>query len=167
MISIGDTAPLFVAKSTHGDINLENMKGGWVVLYFYPKDNTPGCSTQAMDFTASKKKFEKLNCTIFGISPDSVEKHHKFTEQKELNITLLSDEDHTIAQSYGAWRLKKNFGKEYMGIVRTTYLIDPKGVVAYIWNSVKVRQKRQKDGKQYEVLHIDKVLEKLQKLQDI
>ena len=138
MIKAGDKAALFEAHSTQGAINMASMTGGWVVLYFYPKDNTPGCTTQAMDFTVAKQKFAKLNCTILGVSGDSMQKHDKFVEQKNLAIALISDEDHNIAQSYGAWKLKKNFGKEYMGIVRTTYLIDPQGVVVYVWNSVKV-----------------------------
>ncbi len=108
-------------------------------FYFYPKDNTPGCTTEALDFTALVPEFTALNAVIVGVSPDSEKSHGRFIEKKELTIELLSDPDHQTAEAYGVWQLKKFMGKEYMGIVRSTFLIDPQGQVAAIWSKVKVK----------------------------
>ena len=153
MLKVGDKAPDFcLPNQDNEEICLRDFAGSWVVLYFYPKDNTPGCTTEALDFTALKSEFEKEGATILGISPDSVKRHQNFITKKELQITLLSDEDKEVAQKYGVWQLKKMYGKEYMGIVRSTFLIDPDGNIAEIWTKVKVKE------------HAKKVLERLREL---
>ena len=120
------------------EISLRDLEGKWIVLYFYPKDNTPGCTTEACDFTANIPSFETRNAVVLGISPDSPKKHRSFIEKHHLGITLLADESNDVAKAYGVWQMKKNYGKEYMGIVRSTFLIDPDGKIAHIWNNVKV-----------------------------
>jgi peroxiredoxin Q/BCP len=153
MLQVGDKAPDFcLVNQDSEEVCLRDLQGSWVVLYFYPKDNTPGCTTEALDFTALKSEFEKEGATILGVSPDSVKKHQNFIAKKELGITLLSDEDKEVLKKYGVWQLKKNFGKEYMGVVRSTFLIDPDGKIAYIWPKVKVKG------------HAQEVLEKLKEL---
>jgi len=153
MLQIGDRAPDFCLPNQDSEeVCLRDLQGSWVVLYFYPKDNTPGCTTEALDFTALKSEFEKEGATILGVSPDSIKKHQNFITKKELGITLLSDEDKEVLKKYGVWQLKKNFGKEYMGVVRSTFLIDPDGKIAYIWPKVKVKG------------HAQEVLEKLKEL---
>ncbi len=155
MLKVGDKAPDFCLPNQDGEeVCLRDLQGSWVVLYFYPKDNTPGCTTEALDFTALKSEFEKEGATILGVSPDSIKKHQNFIAKKELGITLLSDEDKEVLKKYGVWQLKKNFGKEYMGVVRTTFLIDPDGKIAYIWPKVKVKG------------HAKEVLEKLKELKE-
>lgn len=153
MLKAGDTAPEFcLPNQDEVEVCLRDFKGKWVVLYFYPKDNTPGCTTEACDFTASFPDFTKLNAVILGVSPDSPKKHRNFIEKKELGITLLADEEKEVATSYDVWRMKKNYGREYMGIVRTTFLINPKGEIAKVWNNVRVKE------------HVQKVKEELEKL---
>jgi len=153
MLNIGDSAPQFCLPNQDSEeICLRDFAGTWVVLYFYPKDSTPGCTTEALDFTALKSEFEKEGATIFGVSPDSIKRHCNFIAKKELTITLLSDEDKDVAKAYDVWQLKKLYGKEYMGIVRSTFLIDPDGKIAYIWSKVKVKN------------HAQEVLEKLKEL---
>ncbi len=120
-------------------MSLQDFNGRWLVLYFYPKDNTPGCTTQAIDFTSKLVEFHSLNAQIVGISPDSIASHEKFITKHNLGITLLSDPEHQIADLYQVWQLKKFMGKEYMGIVRSTFLIDPTGNIAHIWANVKVK----------------------------
>ena len=140
MLKVGDKAPEFcLPNQDEAQVCLRDVVGRWIVLYFYPKDNTPGCTTEACDFTASMPEFDNLDGIILGVSPDSPKKHRNFIEKKELGITLLSDESTQMAQSYGVWRLKKMCGKEYMGIVRTTFLINPEGKIARIWENVKVK----------------------------
>jgi peroxiredoxin Q/BCP len=117
---------------------LKDFRGKWVILYFYPKDNTPGCSLEAVQFTRAKEDFEANNATILGVSPDSPESHCSFSDKKGLTLTLLSDSDHEVAKAFEVWKPKKMFGKEYFGIVRTTFLIDPKGTIAHIWPKVMV-----------------------------
>ena len=124
-------------KDKH-NVCLKEFKGKWVVLYFYPKDNTPGCSLEAIQFTRDKKTFEQHNAEILGISPDSPESHCSFTEKKDLSITLLSDSKHEVMTAYGVWKPKKMFGREFLGAVRTTFLIDPTGRIAHIWPKVTV-----------------------------
>lgn len=139
MLEKGQKAPNFTLKSTSGeDITLSNFKGKNVVLYFYPKDMTPGCTTEACDFRDQSKLFEELDSIVLGVSPDPVEKHQEFTEMHGLPFPLLADVEHDVAENYGAWQLKKNFGKEYMGIQRATFLIDKEGKVAKVWPKVKV-----------------------------
>ena len=140
MIEIGEKAKDFcLPNQDEVDICLRDLRGKWVVLYFYPKDNTPGCTTEACDFTQSLPNFEELDAVILGVSPDSPKKHRNFIEKKDLKITLLSDEDKKVLEDYGVWQLKKMCGREYMGVVRSTYLIDPEGKVAYRWDKVKVK----------------------------
>jgi len=153
MLEVGNKAPDFCLPNQDSEeICIRDFQGSWVVLYFYPKDNTPGCTTEALDFTALKSEFEKMGATIFGVSPDSIKRHCNFIAKKELKIALLSDEDKEAAKAYGVWQLKKLYGKEYMGIVRSTFLINPDGEIAYIWPKVKVKG------------HAQEVLEKLQEL---
>jgi peroxiredoxin Q/BCP len=153
MLEVGNKAPDFCLPNQDSEeICIRDFQGSWVVLYFYPKDSTPGCTTEALDFTALKSEFEKLGAAILGVSPDSIKRHCNFIAKKELKITLLSDEDKEVAKAYGVWQLKKLYGKEYMGIVRSTFLINPDGEIAYIWPKVKVKG------------HAQEVLEKLQEL---
>ena len=116
---------------------LHDFRGKWAVLYFYPKDNTSGCTREAKDFTAMKEEFEKFNAVIIGISKDSPKSHTKFIEKHNLGILLLSDENHEILEKYGAWGKKKNYGREYFGTIRSTFLIDPEGRIRYIWPKVR------------------------------
>ena len=155
MLKIGDTAPEFCLPNQDDvEICSRDLKGKWVVLYFYPRDNTPGCTTEACDFTEAAPDFSDLDAVILGVSADSTKKHRNFIEKKELGITLLSDEDTSMMQKYDVWQLKKNYGKEYMGIVRTTFIIDPEGVVQAVWEKVRVKE------------HVAKVKEELEKLQN-
>lgn len=154
MIEIGKKAPAFHLKNAHGDkLRLSDFLGQWVVLYFYPKDDTPGCTTEACEFTAGIRSFEKLECVVFGCSPDSPESHQKFIEKYKLKVELLSDPEHTAMEKYGAWGEKVLYGKKRIGVIRSTVLIDPDGKVAHHWRSVKTRG------------HAGKVEEKLQQLQ--
>jgi thioredoxin-dependent peroxiredoxin len=139
-MKIGQSAPAFTASDREGKITtLQDFKSQWLVLYFYPKDNTPGCTTQAIEFTGKLPEFHSLNTQVVGISPDSIASHGKFIDKHNLEIILLSDPEHQIAEDYGVWQLKKFMGKEYMGIIRSTFLIDPSGNIAHIWSSVKVK----------------------------
>lgn len=134
ILKLGDQAPLF----TTPECNLANYKGQVVVLYFYPKDDTPGCTIEAREFAANKEVFDKLNAVVFGVSKDSSKSHDKFKEKYCLNFALISDSDSSICQSYGTLVNKSMFGKSYLGIERSTFLIDKEGRIAYIWNNVKV-----------------------------
>lgn len=139
-IEEGKKAPEFCLPDQDGkDVCLRDCKGQWVVLYFYPRDNTPGCSLEAMAFTSFREEFEKLNAVILGISKDNPESHRRFREKKKLTIRLLSDENTEVHKAYGVWKLKKMAGKEYMGTVRTTFLINGKGDVEYVWNNVRAK----------------------------
>jgi peroxiredoxin Q/BCP len=139
-MNIGDKAPDFSLENQAGEnISLKQFEGKWVILYFYPKDNTSGCTLEAVEFTALKEELEKMNAVILGVSPDSVKSHYNFIGKKELGITLLSDPGHQVIEAYGAWQLKKNYGREYYGVVRSTVLIDPRGKIAYIWPKVKAK----------------------------
>ena len=140
-LEIGQAAPTFSLSNAQGETKtLQDFAGQWLVFYFYPKDNTPGCTTEAIDFTALKPEFAKLNATIVGVSPDSGTSHQKFIKKKELAIELLSDPEHQVAEAFGIWQLKKFMGKEYMGIVRSTFLIDPTGKIAHTWPKVRVKE---------------------------
>ena len=161
-LEIGTKAPEFcLPNQDEVEICLRDLKGKWIVLYFYPKDNTPGCSTQACDFTQAEPIFDDMNAVILGVSADSCKKHRNFIEKKELDITLLSDEEKTVCNLYGIWQQKKMAGREYMGIVRTTYLINPDGNIAHVWNKVRVRVKKKIDGEPVELLHTDDVKKQL------
>lgn len=140
----GQSAPNFCLNNAQGETKtLESFTGKWLVFYFYPKDNTPGCTTEALDFTALYDEFMALNAVVVGVSPDSEKSHQRFLEKKELTIELLSDPDHKVAEDYGIWQLKKFMGKEYMGIIRSTFLIDPQGKIAHSWIKVKVKNHAQ------------------------
>ncbi len=166
MLEIGNKAPSFcIPNQDDVEICLRDLMGKWIVLYFYPKDNTPGCSTQACDFTVQEPLFEDLDAVILGVSADSPKKHRNFIEKKELGITLLADEEKTTCESYGVWQLKKMAGREYMGIVRSTFIINPDGEIAAVWDKVRVRKKKKVNGEQIELLHVDEVREKLKELQ--
>ncbi len=141
MLEVGDTIPAFcLPNQDEEEICFRDIKGRWAVIYFYPKDNTPGCTTEACDFTMVLPDFTSLNAIILGVSPDSPKKHRNFIEKKELGITLLADEDKELCKLFGVWQQKKNFGKEYMGVVRSTYLIAPDGTLAYKWEKVRVKE---------------------------
>lgn len=153
-LNSGDRAPGFILlDQDDNEVSLEQLKGKWVVLYFYPKDNTPGCTVEAIDFTGFKAELEEKNAVVLGVSPDSTKSHRNFISKKSLTITLLSDPDHIALQKYGAWGLKKNYGKEYFGVIRSTFLIDPQGNIANAWYNVKAKG------------HAEKVLAKLGELQ--
>lgn len=138
-LEIGDKAPSFTLPQTADkDVSLSDYKGRYVVLYFYPKDNTPGCTKQACGFRDDLPQFDKLDATVIGISKDSLKKHHNFTDKHDLNFPLLSDENGTVCEEYGVWVEKNMYGRKYMGIERTTFLIDPDGVIQDIWRKVKV-----------------------------
>jgi peroxiredoxin Q/BCP len=140
ILQIGQPAPNFSAINQDGNqVNLSDFSAQWLVLYFYPKDDTPGCTTEAKDFTELSPEFSKLGAKIIGVSTDSVKSHCKFISKHNLSITLLSDPEHQLAETYGIWQLKKFMGKEYMGIVRSTFLISPGGNIAYVWGNVKTK----------------------------
>lgn len=137
---INQAAPDFTAQNQRAEeIKLSDFKGQKVLLYFYPKAMTPGCTTQACELTANLSEFEKLNTKVFGISPDKPERLQKFIDKESLNFDLLSDEDHSIAEAYGVWGLKKFMGKEYDGIHRTSFFIDEQGALKHIMEKVKTK----------------------------
>lgn len=146
-LTAGDKAPAFkLASSEGGDVSLASLKGQKTVLYFYPRDDTPGCTREAIEFTGLKKKFAKAGTRVFGVSSDTIVKHKKFIMKHDLGIELLSDESKKMLEAYGVWVEKNMYGKKSMGIERTTLLIDEKGKIARAWNKVKV------DGHAEEVL---------------
>ena len=150
---IGEKAPDFCLPDYQGKKHsLKDFRGKWVVLYFYPKDNTSGCTREAKEFTDAKDEFEKLNAVIIGISKDSPKSHEKFINKHNLNILLLSDEEHSVIEAYGAWGKKKRYGKEYFGTVRSTFLIDPEGRIVKVWKNVRVNG------------HVDDVLKTLKEV---
>ena len=152
-LTIGDQAPAINLPRDGGDmVDLATMTGQAVVVYFYPKDDTPGCTKEAIGFTEQAAAFAQAGAVVWGVSKDTVAKHDKFRAKYELGIPLLSDEDGTVCEDYGVWVEKNNFGKKYMGIERTTYLIDGTGKIAQIWRKVKVPG------------HVDAVLEAVQNL---
>ncbi|MFD1927851.1 thioredoxin-dependent thiol peroxidase [Sporosarcina siberiensis] len=137
----GMKAPDFVLPNEKGElVSLKDYAGEkYVILYFYPKDATPGCTTQACDFRDSHEDFSKLNAVILGVSPDNEASHVKFIEKQGLPFSLLVDEEQVVSEKYDVWKLKKMFGKEFMGIERSTFLIDPSGIVVKEWRKVKVK----------------------------
>jgi peroxiredoxin Q/BCP len=158
MIEIGKKAPAFnLLNQEEKKVELEDFKGKHLILYFYPKDNTSGCTKEAIDFSDIKEKLNKINAEVLGVSPDTVVSHNKFIAKHNLKITLLSDRDKKTMKDYGAWGPKKVCGKECEGVIRSTVLISPEGIIEDIWKNVRVRTKR-KTG---EVKHAETVLEKL------
>lgn len=138
-LEIGAPAPAFTLPASGGEtVALSDLRGRKVVLYFYPKDDTPGCTKEAIGFTEAQAEFEKTDCVVLGLSKDTVAKHDKFVAKHELGITLLSDAEAETVEAYGAWVEKAMYGKKYMGIDRSTYLIDRNGNLARIWRKVKV-----------------------------
>ncbi|MET0786153.1 MAG: thioredoxin-dependent thiol peroxidase [Paenisporosarcina sp.] len=137
----GLQAPDFTLKNESGqDVSLRDFAGKkYILLYFYPKDATPGCTTEACDFRDSHESFENLNAVILGVSPDGEKAHTKFIEKHGLPFSLLIDDQHKVSEAYGVWVLKKMYGKEYMGVERSTFLIDPTGTVIKEWRKVKVK----------------------------
>lgn len=139
-LKIGDKAPNFELLNQDGiKVALKDFLGKKVILYFYPKDNTPGCTQEACDFSANYDKFGDKNAVIIGISPDSVNSHEKFITKFDLKHILLSDNEKEVAKMYGVWGLKKNYGKEYEGIIRSTFIIDEAGKISEIYSSVRVK----------------------------
>ncbi|WP_145373256.1 thioredoxin-dependent thiol peroxidase [Maioricimonas rarisocia] len=155
MPQVGKSAPAFTLPAVpEGKIRLSQFKGEKnVILYFYPRDNTPGCTTEACDFRDNLGQFESADTVVLGVSTDSIKSHEKFATKFELPFPLLSDEDHNVCEKYGVWVEKKNYGKTYMGIQRATFLIDKKGKIAAVWPKVKVKG------------HVDEVREKLAELE--
>jgi len=153
-IEIGRAAPPFTLPDQDGDeVSLAALRGRWVVLYFYPKDDTPGCTTEACEFSGGIEAFRSLDAVVLGCSPDSPEQHRKFIAKHELGIRLLSDPDHEVLEAYGAWGEKNMYGRISVGVIRSTVIIDPEGRVAQQWKRVSVKG------------HAGKVREKLEQLQ--
>jgi len=138
-LSAGDIAPAFdLPAASGGRVSLQDLKGSKAVLYFYPKDDTTGCTREAIDFTTLAGEFAKAGTRVFGISPDTIDKHRKFVEKHKLGIDLLSDESKSMLEAYGVWVEKSMYGRKYMGVERTTVLLAADGTIAQIWNKVKV-----------------------------
>ena len=153
MIKEKNLAPAFKLPSTNKkEFSLKDSLGNFVVLYFYPKDDTPGCTIETVDFNKLLPKFKKLNCEILGISKDNLKSHDKFRDKYKIKFDLLADEEIKVLKKYNVWAKKKFMGREFMGIVRTTFLIDKKGKIIKIWNNVKVKD------------HAKEVLETLQNI---
>ena len=140
MIKENTKAPDFTLPSTNGENQkLKDLLGKYVVIYFYPKDDTPGCTIETNDFNKLLPKFKKLNCEIFGISKDTIKSHDKFREKFKIKFDLLSDEEIKVLKKYKVWGKKKFMGREFMGIIRSTFLIDIKGQIVKVWDNVKVK----------------------------
>jgi len=140
VIEAGQPAPSFSAQADDGRIvTLESLRGRYVVLYFYPKDDTPGCTTEACELRDAFPRFEHVDATIIGVSPDSVASHAKFKKKYSLPFTLLADTDRVIADAYGVWKKKSLYGRTFLGIERSTFLIDPAGVITHVWRKVKAK----------------------------
>jgi thioredoxin-dependent peroxiredoxin len=141
MLEAGTNAPAFSLPDQYGKVHqLADYKGKWVLLYFYPKDMTPGCTVEACNFRDDFPAFGNLDAVILGVSKDSIARHKKFAEKYDLPFTLLSDEDGTICEAYGVWKEKSMYGKTFMGINRSTFLIDPDGKIARVYPKVKVKE---------------------------
>ncbi len=152
-LEVGDKAPNFnLPTDGGGNISLNDLKGETVILYFYPKDDTPGCTKEACGFRDALPDFSKVKATVIGVSKDPVKKHEKFKDKYDLTFPLASDEDGAVCEAYGAWVEKSMYGRKYMGIDRSTFLIDGKGVIRGIWRKVKVPG------------HVDEVLKATQAL---
>ncbi|MEO7101791.1 MAG: peroxiredoxin [Gemmatimonadaceae bacterium] len=145
-LTAGALAPDFKLESTDGPVSLSGLRGSRVVLYFYPKDDTPGCTREACSFRDSMSRLQGHGATILGVSKDSIESHERFREKYGLPFALASDPENVVAKTYGAFGAKMMYGKEVMGTIRSTFLIDPKGHIEHVWSPVKV------DG------HVDQIL---------
>jgi thioredoxin-dependent peroxiredoxin len=144
MLKINSKAPNFNLISTNGNsYSLKDSIGRYVVLYFYPKDDTPRCTIETNDFNKLLSKFKKLNCEVYGVSKDNMKSHNKFKEKYKIKFDLLSDDEIKIVKSYKVWANKKFMGRVFMGIVRSTFLIDPMGKIVKIWDNVKVKDHAQ------------------------
>ncbi len=140
VVKVGDKAPEFCLPDHNSKrVCLTDFKSKWLVLYFYPKDNTGGCTKEAVDFSEHLKDFKKLDAVVIGISPDSTKSHINFIDKHDLKIILLSDTEHKVLLKYGVWQKKKMYGREYYGVARTTFLIDPKRKIVHKWEKVKVK----------------------------
>ncbi len=145
LLQPGQRAPAFTLPADDGEpFRLTGCRGQWVVLYFYPKDHTPGCSAEACAFRDRMRDFSKAGAAVLGVSPDGVESHARFRKSLSLNFPLLCDRDARVAAKYGAWREKQNYGRKYLGIVRATFLIDPAGKIAASWDNVRVKGHQEK-----------------------
>lgn len=152
-VQIGQALPAFTAQATSEQtISSADLKGKNVVIYFYPKDSTPGCTTEGQNFRDAIDDFAAANTVIYGVSPDSLKSHENFKAKQAFPFELISDPDKELAELFGVWQLKKNYGREYMGIVRSTFLIDADGVLREEWRNLRVKG------------HVDKVLEAAQAL---
>lgn len=149
----GRKAPAFTLPAHTGEsVRLADLKGRYVILYFYPRDNTPGCTQEACDFRDNLRRLASLDAVVLGVSTDSLASHQKFAAKFELPFRLLSDADHAVAEKYGVWVEKRQYGRSYMGMQRATFLIDPDGKIAAVWPKVSVKG------------HVDAVVEKLREL---
>lgn len=140
IVAEGQRAPDFcLPDADENERCLQDYEGKWVIVYFYPKDNTPGCSLEAMDFSRLKRSFETRGAIILGISKDTCKSHQRFIDRKSLTITLLSDTDSAVQKQYGIWRPKKFIGRELLGTVRSTFLINPQGIIEKIWDPARAK----------------------------
>lgn len=139
MLNIGDTVPDFTGATNQGDWTLADFRGQNVVIYFYPRDNTPGCTTEGKDFNAHLAELAAKNTVVVGVSGDSLKKHDNFCNKYGFEFPLIADEDQSISELFGVYQLKKFMGKEFMGIVRSTFLIDTEGKLVKAWRKVKVK----------------------------
>ncbi|MFA3792287.1 thioredoxin-dependent thiol peroxidase [Aliiglaciecola sp. SL4] len=143
-LQAGDKAPLFTLQDQNDNaVALADLKGKKVLVYFYPRASTPGCTVQACALRDTKSELDKLNVVILGISPDTPKKLTNFTNKQDLNFTLLADEDHAVCEDYGVWQLKKFMGRENMGVVRTTFLVDESGNIEHVFNKFKTKDHHQ------------------------
>lgn len=137
-LAIGDEAPHFSLPAGDATVALTELRGKIVVLYFYPQDDTSSCTVEAIDFSRLEKDFKKSGAVVIGVSPDSLKRHEKFRKKHDLTIPLVADEGREAIEAYGVWSEKSMFGRRYMGVVRTTFLIDREGKIARIWRKVRV-----------------------------
>ncbi len=155
MLQIGDKAPDFcLLNKNDQEVCSESFRGKWLILYFYPKDNTKGCTLEAIDFSDSLAQFSQVNATVIGISPDSVKSHLNFANRHNLTVALLSDPERKVLENYGVWQLKRMYGREYVGVERSTFIINPSGTVAAVFRRVKVKG------------HVEEVKKKLEGLRN-
>jgi peroxiredoxin Q/BCP len=138
-VKVGGKIPAFKGITAEGPISAKDLKGHNAVIYFYPKDDTPGCTTEACDFRDNMPKFKRMNAKVYGVSKDDLKSHDKFAAKYELPFTLISDEDGSICEKFGTWIEKSMYGRKYMGIDRATFLIDSEGVIRQIWRGVKAK----------------------------
>lgn len=155
MIKVGDSVPELSLKVTDGETtSLTDYHGEIIVLYFYPRDNTPGCTTQACAFRDNYDEFKQLNATIIGVSPDSLESHTSFKDKHDLPFPLVADDNHELAEHFGVWKLKKRDGKEYFGVERSTFIIDRSGIVSHVFPKVNV------------IGHVKEVMDAIKEIED-